>query len=61
MPETHKDFFISYVDVDCQWAQWIAWQLEDAKYSVYLQEWDLRPVSYPQFSCQRMIEWRREK
>jgi hypothetical protein len=38
---TQKDFFISYARADRQWAEWVAWQLEEAKYSVIIQEWDL--------------------
>lgn len=39
-----KDFFISYTGVDRERAEWIAWQLEAAKYSVVLQAWDFRPA-----------------
>ena len=35
-----KDFFISYNREDKQWAEWIAWQLEDAGFSVIIQAWD---------------------
>lgn len=35
-----KDFFISYTSADLQWAEWIAWQLSDAGYTVVFQEWD---------------------
>src|SRR5262249_32854676 len=38
-----KDFFISYTRADRPWAEWIAWQLEEAKYTVVLQAWDFRP------------------
>ena len=37
------DFFISYTAIDKTWAEWIAWCLEDAGYSVILQAWDFRP------------------
>ncbi len=37
------DYFISYTRPDREWAEWIAWQLEDAGYSVVLQAWDFRP------------------
>jgi nucleoside phosphorylase len=37
------DFFISYTRADRAWAEWIAWQLEDAGYSVVVQAWDFRP------------------
>ena len=35
-----KDFFISYTHTDQQWAEWIAWQLEEAGYTTVLQAWD---------------------
>ena len=38
-----KDFFISYTGVDQNWAEWIAWQLEDAGFDVVIQAWDFRP------------------
>ncbi len=38
-----RDFFISYNRFDKQWAEWIAWVLEDAGYSVFIQAWDFRP------------------
>ncbi len=38
-----KDFFISYNRHDKQWAEWIAWTLEEAGYSVVIQAWDFRP------------------
>jgi hypothetical protein len=38
-----KDFFISYNSADRNWAEWIAWQLEEAAYSVVIQAWDFRP------------------
>lgn len=38
-----KDFFISYNRADKQWAEWIAWNLEEAGYSVVIQAWDFRP------------------
>jgi hypothetical protein len=37
------DFFISYTQVDCSWAEWIAWRLEDAGYTTVVQAWDFRP------------------
>lgn len=39
------DFFISYTAVDRAWAEWIAWQLEDAGYRVLVQAWDFVPGS----------------
>ena len=38
-----KDFFVSYNRADKQWAEWIAWTLEAAGYSVVIQAWDFRP------------------
>ena len=37
------DFFISYTQVDRPWAEWIAWQLEAAGYTIVHQAWDFRP------------------
>lgn len=37
------DFFISYNKADKAWAEWIAWQLEEASYSTVLQAWDFTP------------------
>jgi hypothetical protein len=38
-----RDFFISYNRADKQWAEWIAWKVEEAGYSVVIQAWDFRP------------------
>jgi TIR domain len=38
-----KDFFVSYSAPDRQWAEWIAWQLEENGHTVILQAWDFRP------------------
>lgn len=38
-----KDFFVSYNKADRVWAEWIAWQLEEARYTVVIQAWDFRP------------------
>jgi tetratricopeptide (TPR) repeat protein len=43
MEDQKKDFFISYTAKDRKWAEWIAWQLEEAGYSVVVQAWDFRP------------------
>jgi hypothetical protein len=37
---TSKDFFISYTHADKNWAEWIAWHLEEAGYTAILQAWD---------------------
>src|ERR1041385_857203 len=38
-----RDFFISYTSKDVKWAVWIAWILEEAGYTVFIQAWDIRP------------------
>lgn len=43
--EGSKNFFISYSGADSTWAEWIAWVLEEAGYTVVLQAWDFRPGS----------------
>jgi tetratricopeptide (TPR) repeat protein len=40
---TAKDFFISYTSADREWAEWIAWQLDQNGYNVVIQAWDFRP------------------
>jgi hypothetical protein len=37
------DFFISYNGADREWAEWIAWVLEEAGFTILLQAWDFRP------------------
>jgi hypothetical protein len=40
-PPEKKDFFISYNKADREWAEWIAWHLEETGgYSVAIQAWD---------------------
>jgi hypothetical protein len=44
VPETAQPhFFISYTGADRVWAEWIAWQLEEAGYRVKIQAWDFSP------------------
>ena len=43
MENTTKHFFISYNKADRQWAEWIAWQLEQEGYTTVIQAWDFRP------------------
>lgn len=38
-----KHFFVSYASPDKEWAEWIAWTLEEAGYSTIIQAWDFRP------------------
>lgn len=40
-----KNFFISYSKEDSNWAEWIAWQLEDGGYTTVIQAWDFGPGS----------------
>lgn len=35
-----RDFFVSYNQADRDWAEWIAWQLEEAGYTTVIQAWD---------------------
>lgn len=41
--QAKTDFFISRNKADKQWAVWIAWQLDQAGYSVVVQDWDFGP------------------
>ncbi|MBL7492207.1 TIR domain-containing protein [Frankia sp. AgB1.9] len=43
--EREWDFFVSYTAANKGWAEWIAWQLEEAGYTVYIQAWDFVPGS----------------
>jgi tetratricopeptide (TPR) repeat protein len=45
MDKVLKDFFISYRGLDQPWAEWIAYHLEEANYSVVIQAWDFQPGS----------------
>jgi hypothetical protein len=37
------DFFVSYTKTDQEWAEWIAWILEENDYRVLIQAWDIVP------------------
>ena len=37
------DFFVSYTSADRAWAEWVAWQLEQAGYQMIIQAWDFEP------------------
>ncbi|MCT7657642.1 toll/interleukin-1 receptor domain-containing protein [Mycobacterium deserti] len=41
-----RDFFISYTAADAAWAEWIAWTLEEAGYTTFLQTWDFTPGAH---------------
>jgi hypothetical protein len=38
---TDPDFFVSYTQADREWAEWIAWLLEEDGYQVLIQAWDM--------------------
>jgi tetratricopeptide (TPR) repeat protein len=38
-----RDLFVSYTAADRAWAEWVAWELEEAGYSTLLQDWDMPP------------------
>lgn len=37
-----KNFFVSYNGKDKAWAEWIAYQLEEAGYTTVIQAWDFQ-------------------
>ena len=37
------DFFVSHAGRDTAWAEWLAWQLQQAGYTVELDVWDWAP------------------
>jgi hypothetical protein len=43
MLEAKEHFFISYNKADITWAEWIAWELEEAGYDTTVDAWDFRP------------------
>jgi hypothetical protein len=51
-----KDFFVSYNRADRNWAEWIAWQLEEAGYTTIIQAWDFRPGGNFVIEMQRAAE-----
>ncbi len=50
-----KDFFVSYTNADVQWAEWIAWTLEQEGYATTIQAWDFRPGSNFVLEMQRAL------
>ena len=40
MEGDRSDFFVSHAGADRPWAEWVAWQLTDAGYTVELDAWD---------------------
>jgi hypothetical protein len=51
-----KDFFVSYNGKDKEWAEWVAWQLEEAGYTTVIQAWDFRPGGNFVLDMQRAAE-----
>jgi formylglycine-generating enzyme required for sulfatase activity len=45
MAVTKRKIFVSYTQVDREWAEWIAWQIEAAGHEVRIQAWDFPPGS----------------
>jgi hypothetical protein len=43
---TVRDFFVSYTESDRAWAEWAAWQLEEAGHTTVLQAWDFDAGSH---------------
>ncbi|WP_250285504.1 MULTISPECIES: TIR domain-containing protein [unclassified Frankia] len=37
------DFFVSYADADHEWAEWIAWTLEETGYRILIKAWESVP------------------
>ncbi|HEV7889498.1 MAG TPA: TIR domain-containing protein [Pyrinomonadaceae bacterium] len=57
MQEAKKHFFISYNKADITWAEWIAWELEEAGYDTTVQAWDFRPgFNFPLMMQQRLTK-----
>jgi tetratricopeptide (TPR) repeat protein len=56
-PPAKKDFFISYNKADREWAEWVAWHLEETgHYSVAIQAWDFGPGSNFVLEMDRAIQ-----
>jgi tetratricopeptide (TPR) repeat protein len=56
-PPAKKDFFISYNKADREWAEWVAWHLEESgDYSVVIQAWDFGPGSNFVLEMDRAIQ-----
>ncbi len=55
-PVSKKDFFISYNKADKAWAEWIAWQLEEAGHTVTIQAWDFGPAGNFVIEMNRAIQ-----
>jgi hypothetical protein len=58
LENAEQDFFISYSNVDSVWAEWIAWQLVAAGYTVIHQSWDFKPGSNFVLAMDRLLHRR---
>ena len=56
MPDERVDFFISYNGADRRWAEWIAYVLKEAGYSVIFQARDFRPSGNFVLDMQKAME-----
>src|SRR5260370_10782555 len=54
-PEPRWDFFISYTQTDRNWAEWVAWTLEEAGHQVLIETWDFVPGSNWQVGMQQAV------
>jgi len=58
MPGT-KDFFISYTSQDREWAEWVAWELQEGGYTCTIQAWHFVPSqNFIQRMRQALVETR---
>src|SRR3954468_913660 len=51
------DFFVSHAGRDTGWAEWLAWQLQQAGYSVELGVWDWAPGEDFVARMSAALEW----
>jgi len=54
--KSSPNFFIDYHDADLPWAEWIAWQLIDAHYTVVYRNRDFRPSSNIVQKTEQMVK-----
>jgi WD40 repeat protein len=57
--QSGRDFFVSYTAVDLGWAEWVAWYLDEAGYTVRLQAWDFPAGSNWVREMDRGVRWSR--
>jgi hypothetical protein len=54
-----KDFFVSYTSSDREWAEWVAWELQEAGYTCTIQAWHFAPSqNFIQRMRQALVETR---